>query len=1826
MNDVIGSVQVVVSPDTTGFAAKARRDIERQFARKNALEVDFQADPDNLIRDLNESLDIAQKYLDLKKNSLKVKVGLDWRKSDLLNDLKRFKTDVQALEVLQRPTVKANFEVDRKGLDAIKDDVKLNVSIDDRALQRAINKATEDITVFGDRKTIEKKSREAAEISHSAFQSFFDRRALQLEIDADTEKLEQAQQAMENALGIAGRRKGQLADLEKSLAGVTKQIEKQTQLTHRLGLEWVELEESGEANAKQFSYYANELRDAEDSLREMVKQQKKLQRNRDHFSNNIVDPSIAGADRLRQEFDALERELDGKKVELGVTADRFSFALVTAELAHLARTRVARIVTAVSMSPSTKSAITSLQRLGATNWKKVGNVIGGFGARTTGVRLLWQTARDMLDIVPKLDMMIPQLAQTSVLASTVISGAGAVIGSAISIGMDMLKAAQAVLFAPAGLAGLALTLYSLNMAFANMDTLAPKAAKAMEEFDLAIAEGIWNSPGGKRLENFLEGVFNGLTKLSPQIGEAIGSALGALSDGIASVGAEGGLEFIENYIKGFESAEKGFKSFGSALARLAVVGSRSFEDLGKWFTGLMDDFDSWVQTNSANGNITKWINEAAQALKDIGSVIYSTGSIFRTFADIVQEAGGPSLSDFARGMRKLRDAVKGDWFKQISLGPLEAMFEFLDEFKRIKPETMAAIATAAGLLVYSLNGLKSSVVDTFGAIFRGFQSETFYEGWKGFIDGISNFLDDIGPGLERFVAELGGLFGVVGTGADAFGEAFNELLLLVSNVGANIHPGLESFLKFIGPQLEELIKAVGPGLEDIATGISDLLANEGFQLFLSDINDKLQIAIPFIEDMVNGILDLTNALFDKYNEAPGWLRDTISWLAVGAGAITLLALAIAPLIGPLGKLKTAFMLVTAPIRKFATFLGGLALKIPGVKGILDDLALRLMYGVDKIKALPGAVMGILRTMAGRLKGLVPPLFRNLGGALLRGATAGLSVLWRALPGSIRLRLLGLAITIGGLFKGFSPMLMRLIPKGIIGAAIKGALRFALGPVGFIVSVVASLPMNLGHDINEAVLRRLGLDELADLEGEASDAVKSATGGRSLLGIVWDGIKDLFRGDVGGFMENLWAAVDGLLTGMGGFWPGLTERVFEALGVSDAPGNKLFEEYGYDGTFGGWIEAMWTFITTDIGESLDKLRQYFDEWEPDGWLGEAMKWVVEKVGDALFGGGSTESDAASGSTSSMSAKIDGKFLEIGDAIHAGLTKAWNNLIARIDQWRPKTPVGWIIKKVWNFVRELFKDDDGDGRINVLDGDWWGGIRDKVLQWLRDGWNNLINGIKSWLPGGDFNLFSWIGSKLGEWLGGLGGGIVGGIAGGVGGAISGLVDWGTSTWTDTVKPWLDDGWSKLRGHIDGWSPSGDSGVGSAIDRAIGTDPQSTQGTIGNLGVLSNKVFEWATGVTGSYGTMSEGSKAKVGEMARTTDSEFGNMMSSGTDKTSSMSGSVVGSLGSMASGAIGKIMGMSSGSSSEFSSMKSSGTSKTAEMQSAVVARMGAMQAGATAKAAAMQGQVVAKMSVMQSQAVAQSARLQVGVVRAMSSANQQAVAQGRMMQVAYIGQMRTMLSGAMRVVSTMRSALPRGLNIPLAGAGRASGSSFVSGLAAGLARAVSTARSAVASIRSVLSFNASRSGAAIGSTFASGLRSRIGSVSAASKALAAAARTKLPNSPAKEGPFSGSGWGGWGESIADELARGMKLGAPAVAAEASRMMDSVASKLNASGQIGVSPDARSIRAALSSDGLAEAPATGNVINVNVESSAEDPLQDGTRLGRDITFALRGAGLA
>ena len=169
---------------------------------------------------------------------------------------------------------------------------------------------------------------------------------------------------------------------------------------------------------------------------------------------------------------------------------------------------------------------------------------------------------------------------------------------------------------------------------------------------------------------------------------------------------------------------------------------------------------------------------------------------------------------------------------------------------------------------------------------------------------------------------------------------------------------------------------------------------------------------------------------------------------------------------------------------------------------------------------------------------------------------------------------------------------------------------------------------------------------------------------------------------------------------------------------------------------------------------------------------------------------------------------------------------------------------------------------------------------------------------------------------------------------------------------------------------------------------------------------------------------------------------------------------------------------------------------------------------------------------------------------------------------------------------------------LAEAGVAAAGHMAGGLSGAVGRLLDAGRSVIDSLVSTVTGMASRfldAGAAIVHNIASGISSAVSSVRNAISSVMNTIKSFLPHSPAKTGPFSGAGWGGWGEAIVGELARGLEAaqGAPARAMRST--MQSLASQMDMAGTgYGLGQDlAQAIADGLSSGGAKVSSALGGL---------------------------------
>lgn len=2107
MANEIGKVAVRVYPDTTGFATETKRKLQRLRDQKYPVQVELDEDKlnrqiDLMVAKINAKLAQKQNHirfkadLDLTNAEARAQVNAARKKYQTMADAARdvsfdskLKSDIQDSEI--RVTPKIDQEQFSRDLQrAVKqatrnnddisiwgDDGRLRSQADRAALvfSERLAQANEKTSMFGDRAKMEADAHKSAtsirESFRAAFKDFnlfgkkgdieddavtaldiFKRKwkaaqgklNIRADLDFDQAQFDRAREELDTIQRRYNRSADLLASQGREYQRIVAEARRVRMEMDKIQKAMAGIDKSNPGGMAQWHKATAELEKQAALHKNMIAWSRELgERNKDLVQSISIDSgSLVDAEA---HVAAWRRQVEIRAIEIDVD---ISTAAAEAWMAFITRPRVVEIRTRIANK--SQAAIRELGNISKFNWSTIGKGIAGFGARSSGIRMLYQTARDMFDIVPKLDMMIPQLAQTSVLAATAISGVGTLLASAVSIGADMMKAGQALLIAPAGLAGLSLFAAVLIGAWGDIEAAIPGIDQAHANLMASLSDGFWYGKHGSTIIDFITDFLDVMTKFGPGIGESVASSLAGLANGFRDVADVQGPRFLKNFHAGLKAAQKGFRSLGSALFVLTGAGSDTFESLGGWFTKVTGDFDSWVKKNDANGNLVRWINEGGQAIRDIGSVIMSAGSMFATFGEIVKEAGGPSLSTFAAGLREVREAMKGGLFHDLTLAPLKAMFDFMKGLGRLKPDAMTAISTAVGLLVYSLNGLSKPAVDIFGAIFRGFSSRTFIKGWQGFIDGMGSFLSDIAPGMELFVAELGGLFGIVGTAAESFGGAFNELLFLVGELGANIHPGLESFLKFVGPELERLIKAVSPGLQDMAEGFGDILSNKGIQAFLSDVNDHLQDIAGVVFDAANGILDIGKALGDAYSGSPKWLRDAASWLGALGGAALVTAPLLKPLIWPL----------TALLGLFKTPLKNLARN--SIFAALDGLS-RLKFGtvasgLTRIVAPLAAVTAIFTAPIGGGQSINEWLFRKLGldglanfsGEVkkkINSVTGGRSIagiLWDAIKESF------------GKFKS---------------GDIKGGFMALVDGLWTVIDGIFTSKMAFGQQLFEKILGWLGLDGAPGYEIWKDYGFDGTFGSifTALHGAITDGLGNWMRkfdqlmrnwkptGGIGKGMKFVYDRLPGLLgfdkkgswsfKNIGKNWGDLAGDIYrEVKSWLDKQISKLWDKIkgwkivrvtlGFAKKIGDAIAQIfgyedWSSLTKDLGEKFESLKedvlacldrswaalkQAVLNWKPvrwvinfativgdllhdalnlkDGWIWDCTNldeiwsaayngvkdWITrewKKLGAAI----ATFDPVAWAQTFGdwLGKKIL-KWVSGNPVIQGGLAwwatakawfvEKWTQLLTDIGNWQPAafalTFATWLVAKLVKWMTGSETIDDG-GRVNwwpivivwlktkwdqliqnirdynpitlgfkfsvwlgtklaelfgkkepVEDGgrvDWW----PVVKAWVKAKWDQLIQNIQNWNPVSvAFRFGAWLGRKLAElfspdgepdpkfdfsgWLEKVKNGITTGLkwlvigivafspvgivialgllivkwifgagasaqdlaqtvaavaakvvafAGAVGEGISqGIAAIGRLIGTivheaiclpqyildEVFTECFDEGGmvSRVKEKVNGWGKGIASGVSSGIsglrerlkglgneggampgssliNGILGTTPAGAQENRVNLGAIMGGITGFASGVVGQFSTMGSGSKREISGLADNTGTEFGKMENTGKSKTESMSTGVVGKMAVMAATATAKAAGMAASVSSKMTSMQTAASAKAAAMQAKVVGSMGQLQSGviskmtgmasragaqmasmsskvvaqmgsmasrAGAQMANMGSKVVAQMTSMQSRGVAQIVRFQSAAVRAISSASSAIVAQGRNMGSGFASAMSSMASRAMSIVGSLRGRLAAGLRINAHGAGSFTGSTFVSGLAGGLSRAAGIAHSMAGRIRGALSFSTYSSGSTVGGTFASGIASRVGAVAAAANRLAAAARARMPRSPAKEGPFSGAGWGGWGESIGDELARGLKKSAPAVAKEADALMSGVTDALDARAEVGVGASTKAAKAA------------------------------------------------
>ena len=1756
MANEVGKVSVRVFPDTRGFALRTKQQLGK------LKDISFKVNVELNEKQLRAKVDklVAKTNVDLLKpsNRIKFHATLDANERDLRSEVRDMRERLQD----QADSSKVKFEAELGRAAGRKGDGAGLLGLDAKQIVRDLTRELSQTTVpvntkiNGDRVVKDLERSMSSKRFDVEVEMKVDRKEALKEVESVTElishtiKTHRKMKGMKFAIEVdkasIKRWKSELENLDSFLKGNTREIERQTKEYKKWGAEIERLKKEAAGADKELDRLskreAADLRrevEATEELAELRKEMAKsaeahaagvlrerrlvekiaairretakrsierteseaeiqeralkiqrqiefLEKQRTRYNNRRIEWDSEAIDQeqirkdLQSKLDRATERLKVDSIELDVSLDQVSVEAVAARLTALARTRVATIWVNMRQT-GVRELEQLLGRLGR------GAKVAGFNAgkwltQLTGLRVLWQTFRDMVDWLPRLDMMVPQIAQNTALLTAAVTGLVGAVGMAFTLVNDVAQIAKLALAGPAMITGLVGSVLIVGRAIADFEDVFPEIIDYYKQLGKIVSDRVWKQAAGP-IRELHKATVPLLNSHVPDWAAAWGDSMAALAKGAKSKSSLLAFEnFLKNSIEGTKKATKGWEALGGALMNLLGAGSEVFPELGAWFSDTMEDFRRWTAENA--GNIDDWIRQGMTALRQLGSVAVSTGKIFKGVGDAFSAAGWPGLAEFESAMRSIGDAAlvlkNSDGFMQ----PLKQIRRAFDQFSGLEIKIEEAFKNLWGMVGDTVENLARPMANALAYILDGFNSDKFGSGFGKFITGIADFINEIGPGLGALTEEIGSLLGVVGTAAESWGPAFNDMLLLFASAGDKLHPGLVDFVENMGPKLQQLVEDITPKVEEFAEALGNLLGDEDFQELIGDLIEDLGNLIGNLLELGTTIIGLIADFSAWYASLDEGEQKIVRWSGIVIAAFGGVALAVG--------------------RALLGFAGG---------------AVASAFG----KGLMAVAVGLGR--------FVGQFLRAIAGLML--------MLWDGLrkilpPGGFRIK--------------FLFILKNFLRMGSI--------------VGLITAVAANIkPLKVAEFV-DGIMDALGLDDtwLGRFTEELENQIREAWGDKSLFDIfmeTWEGIFEEFsEGDIiNGLNEIFWSLAPG---GMDLPWM-LTEALLKALGMEDSQAAENIERLR--GALEEGIGSYFDEYITILGETLDtewwRIPSFITDWTPLAPFFDFGEVLAEKLVVGVFG----EDTAAK--------------YGMGPKAGASLSAAM----------------------VWG-------EPAAQGAVQGMDREW----------------GEVVSGIEGWSPeGAPLDVPNKMARKLVDWLG-LGNPInTDGIE------VS--FDF-TPVWTEKVKPALQKAYDEFVGLTQSDPVGGSGGTGGGlIKRVLGLDGQGVgEVQVGFDGVLE-AVKNFGIGVSAEYNSLGINITITVGGIEITVTEAFRRMTEAARRETATLAAESKARFEETREGAVTSSGGMKEGVLGEWGGMSLGAAAHVTSLGNRTRSEFGSMSATGRSKSSELRGGVVGQFSGMNSQGSSLVQRLRDSVISALSGAASGGIGQGSRLKSGYVGHMSGMSSSSQGIVNGMRSRIPATLTINASGPGRYTGGTFVSGLSSGLSRAVGVARGMASSIRGALSFNVSGSGRAVGGSFASGIRSKIGEVSRAAAGLAAAARSKMPNSPAEEGPFSGSGWGGWGESIAEELARGLRKSAPEVAREAQRLMGGVHTALEARSNAHVGVDFERTRRRHGLFGDADGyQANGTTVNVNVESRSEDPLRDGNRFGGDIAFALRGAGLA
>jgi phage-related protein len=510
-------------------------------------------------------------------------------------------------------------------------------------------------------------------------------------------------------------------------------------------------------------------------------------------------------DKIKQELKQWARDLSPLNVKIDLEIANGDAARVDAELAALSHNRSMKI------APELDNGA-------------VAKVAAGLQAMS-GLRYTLGLFRHFREELMNLDKAVPKIG----LVAHAIGGLGAFIlgasGNLFSLSSSLASIGPAALPLPGILGGIAIGVTTLGVVMRDWNKIFPKFAfglgkatksgQAWANLQDRMSNGFWNTAEAP-MRRFINDIFPHLSAGLVTTSKALGHFIANLAN--SGTGAFGkSLDgMFATLAKSIKVASRYTDSFVGIIQTLGQLGSNYLPRLAKWFGDIATKFNNWLSKAAHDGRLVGWVETALVALKDLGTVIAKTSSIFTSISKAATAAGGTTLSSLAGTLTKIAAAAASPGFQHGLTDALTAAYKMMHQITSIAGPALKNLIIS---LSQNFQGLGPTIGDTIGtaiaAIANALASPAVGSGLASMFDGFNKAVHALVPAMEPLAAKFAVLGKLVGALAANIGVVMSAAIQHLAPIFVGVTNALLPFINALGPFVAKTLNTLGPVFDEL---------------------------------------------------------------------------------------------------------------------------------------------------------------------------------------------------------------------------------------------------------------------------------------------------------------------------------------------------------------------------------------------------------------------------------------------------------------------------------------------------------------------------------------------------------------------------------------------------------------------------------------------------------------------------------------------------------------------------------------------------------------------------------------------------------------------------------------------------------------------------------------------------------------------------------------------------------------------------------------------------------------------------------------------------